>query len=159
MAAESNSKPTTLNVTAISAKNGASTIECWQLASPFKSSSQPGVSGASFAQLGKAGGVSYALIPAKFDGGLHNAPAVQYVAFLAGEAVVSTPESQQSAIIKGGKDGLIIAADTKDVSRLGHDTKYPSGEQTIGIQIPTVDGKVPPHTVLYSGPCRKRDEP
>ncbi|KAL8699040.1 MAG: hypothetical protein Q9224_001589, partial [Gallowayella concinna] len=71
-----NSKPSTLNVTAISAKNGASTIECWQLASPFKSSAQPGVSGASFAQLGKAGAVSYALIPAKFDGGLHNAPAV-----------------------------------------------------------------------------------
>lgn len=74
---QSGSNPPTLNVTAISARNGASTIECWQLANPFKASTAAGVSGASFAQLGKAGPVSYALIPARFDGGLHNAPAVQ----------------------------------------------------------------------------------
>ena len=67
----------TLNVTAISAANGASTIECWQLAAPFITSSTAGVSGAAFAQLGKAGNTSYAIIPAKFQGGLHNAPVVQ----------------------------------------------------------------------------------
>ena len=72
-------QPPYLNLTAISAKNGVSTIECWQLAAPFITSSEAGVSGASFAQLGKAGNTSYALIPAKFDGGLHNAPTVQSV--------------------------------------------------------------------------------
>lgn len=81
------------------------------------------------------------------------------MAFIAGEAVVSVPESGQSATIKGGKDGLIIAADTADVSRKGHDTKYPSEQETIGIQIPTADGKAPAHTVLYPGPCKKRDSP
>ena len=49
------SVPKTLNITAISATNGASTIECWQLAAPFVTSSTAGVSGAAFAQLGKAG--------------------------------------------------------------------------------------------------------
>ncbi|KAI4270963.1 MAG: hypothetical protein L6R38_006966 [Xanthoria sp. 2 TBL-2021] len=148
-------KPRYLNVTAISAKNGASTIECWRLAAPFKASSEAGVSGASFAQLGKAGSASYALIPAKFGGGLYNAPTVQYVAFLSGTAVVSVPDSRRSVTIKGGRDGLIIAVDTADVSKLGYNTKYPSEEQTIGIQIPTADGKVPAHTVLYLGPCKK----
>ncbi|KAL8723925.1 MAG: hypothetical protein Q9181_007078 [Wetmoreana brouardii] len=148
-----------LNITAISAEDGASTIECWQLNAPFRASNEAGVSGVSFAQLGKAGNASYAVIPPEFNGGLHNAPAVQYVAFIAGEAVLSVPESGQSASIKGGKDGLIIAADTADVSRKGHDTYYPSGEETIGIQIPTADGDVPAHTVLYSGPCKKRDSP
>ncbi|KAL8652969.1 MAG: hypothetical protein Q9226_004035, partial [Calogaya cf. arnoldii] len=143
----SHSKPPYPNITAISAKNGASTIECWRLAAPFKSSTEAGVSGASFAQLGKAGSTSYALIPAKFDGGLHNAPIVQYVAFLSGTAVVSVPD-QPPVTIKGGKDGLIIAADTAAVSKQGHDTKYPSDEETTAIQIPTADGKVPPHTVL-----------
>ncbi|KAL8947388.1 MAG: hypothetical protein Q9222_006327 [Ikaeria aurantiellina] len=152
------SAPTRLNVTAISAKNGTSTIECWQLSNPFKASADAGVAGASFAQLGKAGNTSYALIPPKFDGGLHNAPTVQYVAFLSGEAVVSVPESGQSATITGGRDGLIIAADTADVSAKGHDTKYPSEEQTVGIQIPTANGKVPEHTVLYPGPCKRRDQ-
>lgn len=76
---QSNSTPTTLNVTAISAKDGASTIECWQLAAPFKTSAEAGVSGAAIAQLGKAGSASYVVLPPKFNGGLHNAPAVQYV--------------------------------------------------------------------------------
>lgn len=75
----SHSKPPYLNVTAISAKNGASTIECWRLAAPFRASSEAGVSGASLAQLGKAGNTSYTLIPPKFDGGLHNAPTIQSV--------------------------------------------------------------------------------
>lgn len=69
--------PSSLNITAISAKNGASNIECWQLSSPFVKSSQAGVSGAALTQLGQTGNTSYAIIPAQFDGGLHHAPAVQ----------------------------------------------------------------------------------
>lgn len=61
--------PKTLIITAISAKNGASTIECWKLAAPFVVSSQAGVTGAAFAQLGSTGNTSYAVIPAKYDGG------------------------------------------------------------------------------------------
>ena len=79
MATNPSPKPRYLNLTAISAKNGASTIECWRLASPFKTASDAGVSGASLAQLGKTGSTSYTLIPARFDGGLHNAPTVQSV--------------------------------------------------------------------------------
>ncbi|KAI4088340.1 MAG: hypothetical protein LQ348_005228 [Seirophora lacunosa] len=143
--------PANLTVTAISAKNGVSTIERWQLESPFSTSSEAGVSGVSFAQLGKAGNASYAVIPPHFNGGLHNAPAMQYVVFLSGEAVISVPETGQSATIKGGKDGLIIVADTKDVSRLGHVTTYPTGEETTALQIPFADGKVPEHVVLEDG--------
>lgn len=69
--------PSSLNITAISAKNGASNIECWQLSSPFVTSSEAGVSGAALVQLGQTGNTSYAIIPAHFDGGLHHAPAVQ----------------------------------------------------------------------------------
>lgn len=66
-----------LNITTISAANGESTIECWQLASPFTTSSTPGTSGTAVTSLGQAGNVSYIKIPPHFDGGLHNAPAVQ----------------------------------------------------------------------------------
>lgn len=69
--------PENLRITAISASNGASTIECWRLAAPSIVSSQAGVAGAAFAQFGKAGNVSYGIIPAKYDGGLHNGPANQ----------------------------------------------------------------------------------
>lgn len=65
--------------------------------------------------------------------------------------MISVPETGQSATIKGGKDGLIIVADTKDVSRLGHVTTYPTGEETTALQIPFADGKVPEHVVLEDG--------
>lgn len=63
-----------LNVTALGAANGASTLECWQLESPFSISSQAGTAGSASLNLGDAANLTYAVIPAGFDGGLHNAP-------------------------------------------------------------------------------------
>ena len=77
MAAPLTQAPTYLNITAISTSDDASVLECWQLSSPFVTSSDPGVAGAAFAQLGDGGAASYAIIPADFDGGMHNAPVVQ----------------------------------------------------------------------------------
>ncbi|KAL9125698.1 MAG: hypothetical protein Q9217_005143 [Psora testacea] len=145
--------PKNLKLTAISAKDGASTIECWQLSAPFGSSSQAGTVGAVFTRLGDTGNTSYTILPPKFDGGLHTAPAVQYVAFTAGKAVLSLPNSPETATIQGGRNGLIFAADTADVSKQGHITKYPGKKETIALQIPTVNGEIPAHTVLHTGPC------
>lgn len=91
------------------------------------------------------------MIPPHFDGGVHCAPAVQYVAFLAGEAVISIPGTGQSVRVEGGRGGLILAADTKDVSAEGHRTVYPGGEETVAISIPIRDGRVPEHVVLEEG--------
>ena len=71
--------PSRLNITAISAANGRSTLECWQLSAPFVQSTQAGTSGAAIAQLGETGATSYTILPPQFDGGFHNAPAVQCV--------------------------------------------------------------------------------
>ena len=70
--------PENLKLTAISAKDGVSTIECWQLSTPFMASSEAGTVGAFFMKLGATGNTSYSILDAEFDGGLHNAPAVQY---------------------------------------------------------------------------------
>ncbi|KAI4201283.1 MAG: hypothetical protein LQ350_003320 [Teloschistes chrysophthalmus] len=149
-----------LNITAISAKNGVSTIECWVLDAPPVIASEAGIAGAAFTQLGKAGNLSYAVIPPRFDDGFHNAPVAQYVAFTSGEAIISVPGSDEKAFIKGGKYGLIFAADTASVSKKGHATQYPSDQETTAFQIPTADGEIPPHTVLHPGPCRQlRFEP
>ena len=67
-----------LNLTAIAAANGESTLECWQLG-PFASSSVPGTAGALNLFLGDMSNATYTVIPPRFDGGLHTAPAVQYV--------------------------------------------------------------------------------
>lgn len=63
-----------LNITAIGAANDASTLECWQMDAPFESSATPGVSGSATALIGTAENITYTVLPAAFDGGLHNAP-------------------------------------------------------------------------------------
>ena len=83
--------PSRLNITTIGAANGKSTLECWQLSAPLVTSSQPGTAGAAIAQLGETGATSYTLLPPQYDGGLHNAPAVQYVSIRSCRSLVSAP--------------------------------------------------------------------
>lgn len=83
--------PSRLNITTIGAAKGKSTLECWQLSAPLMQSSQPGTSGAAIAQLGETGATSYTLLPPQYDGGLHNAPAVQYVSLRFCRSLVYAP--------------------------------------------------------------------
>ncbi len=76
---------------------------------------------------------------------------------MAGEAVVSLPNSTQTATIQGGRYGLILAADTANASKLGHITKYPSMKETVAIQIPTANNEIPSHSVLHEGACRHEE--
>lgn len=70
---------THLNITAIGAANGRSTIECWQITRPFDISTDPGTAGTMSQQLGDLTNLTLTILPPKFDGGLHNAPFVQCV--------------------------------------------------------------------------------
>ncbi|XXH05718.1 hypothetical protein Hte_012154 [Hypoxylon texense] len=127
-----------LNVTAIGARDGSSTLECWQMDSPFDTSSQPGTSGTAMAMLS----------------GVSNL----WVMFTAGLAYITLPnDANTSALVPGGQFGLIFAADTRDVTPDGHRTQYPGVTETIALQIPTRDGKVPAHSVVHMGPCTAGD--
>lgn len=81
----------------------------------------------------------------------------RFVLFISGLAHVTLPNTTvsptTSAWIQGGKYGLIIAADTSGVSKYGHATAYPSDADTVALQVPFRDGKIPDHMVLYDGPC------
>lgn len=78
--------------------------------------------------------------------------------FTTGLAYITLPsDGNVSALVPGGQFGLIFAADTKDVTPEGHRTQYPGITETIALQIPTKDGKVPPHSVLHTGPCIAND--
>lgn len=76
--------------------------------------------------------------------------------FLSGLAHVTLPypastnASKDEAWILGGPDSLLVA---NDVLGTGHITTYPSDEKTIGLQIPFAGGLIPPHRILYEGPC------
>ncbi|KAJ5123668.1 hypothetical protein N7448_009765 [Penicillium atrosanguineum] len=145
----------TLNVTVLGAQNNISTLECWALLSGFKHSSEAGTAGSESLNLGKLGGDStYTILPAGFNGGRHNAPALQWVIFLSGLAHITLPNSTAEAWVAGGKNGAILALDTADVSAFGHYTTYPSKEQTITLEIPLGNEGIPAHTVLHGGPCK-----
>ncbi|KAK7698061.1 hypothetical protein SLS64_012939 [Diaporthe eres] len=146
------------NITALGAANNASTLECWQMDTPFAISTQQGTAGSAQLQLGNTSTISYSVLPAQFDAGVHNAPANQWVIFLSGLAYISLPEDETTSVyVSGGQFGLIFAADTSDVSATGHATSYPGTTETIAIQIPTEDGEIPDHSILHPGPCTAND--
>ena len=71
--------------------------------------------------------------------------------FLSGVAHVTLPSSTDDAYLVGGADGVIIAIDT---TGSGHNTSYPSNQETRALQIPFTHGIIPPHVVVHSGPCK-----
>ncbi|KAI1077723.1 hypothetical protein F5B20DRAFT_551140 [Whalleya microplaca] len=145
---------TSLNVTAIAGVGGRSVLQCWQMRTPFAISTDAGTAGVARADLSDVRDLAYLILPSNYDGGLHTAPAKQWVAFVSGLAHLSLPDDPEaSAYVLGGDFGLIFAADTADVSQQGHITRYPGNTETIALQIPTRNGTVPPHNVLHAGPC------
>ncbi|KAL8326659.1 hypothetical protein RB597_003121 [Gaeumannomyces tritici] len=147
--------PPPLNITAISAASNASTLECWQFG-PLPAASAPGVSGAAALLLlgGAASSVSYTVLP--------DAPRLQLVVFLWGLARITLPSSSAdgndtaaSFDVRGGRNGIIVAADTRDVSGLGHTTDYPGDEPTVVLQMPIATGRLGfgRYSVLHEGPC------
>lgn len=154
-AAQLSSNVTTpsLNLTAISTSNGTSIFECWRLPN-FYSSSGAGTFGALNLFLGNLDNATYTVIPPRFDGGIHNAPAPQFVAFLSGLVHITLPNSTADAWVQGGKHGLIIAGDSAECSTYGHISTYPSDADTVTLQIPFEGGYFPTHSVLYEGPCQ-----
>jgi hypothetical protein len=70
---------------------------------------------------------------------------------LLGTAKVTVPEREQEMIISAGKNSILIAVDTPDLSELGHISDFL--EETVLLQIPFAGGVVPDHTVLYQEAC------
>lgn len=120
-------------------------------------SSTAGTSGASTFAFNNTAESIYTVIPPRFNGATHNAPAPQLVAFFSGLAHVTLPvptsanSSQNEAWILGGADGLIIAVDIRGT---GHITTYPSDQTTVSLQIPFgSEEAIPAYRVLSQGPC------
>ncbi|KAI1261136.1 hypothetical protein F5Y18DRAFT_210290 [Xylariaceae sp. FL1019] len=145
---------TSLNITSIAGVGNHSEIQCWQMETPFTISTDAGTNGVARLDLSDADNISYLVLPSEYNGGLHNAPAVQWVAFISGLAHITLPDDPTaSAYVIGGAFGLIFAADTADVSKQGHITRYPGVIETVALQIPTKNNFIPQHAVLHSGAC------
>lgn len=68
------------------------------------------------------------------------------------------PNGTDEAWIQGGKNGLIFAEDTADISTFGHGTAYPSADETVALSLPTVGNVVPDHIVLHKGACESSEQ-
>ena len=66
-----------LNVTAIGAQHGTSTLECWEVDSPLYESGDPTTAGTSVFHLGNVSTLSWSVAPPGEYVGPHNAPSHQ----------------------------------------------------------------------------------
>jgi hypothetical protein len=144
--------PKLFNVTALGAKDGKTTIECWQLANPFLTSSQIGTPGAAQTQLSPSLlNMSYTVVPAGYTPGLHNVPAVQWGLWITGGIHITLPNSTEYVNFTAGQNAFILVTDTPERSALGHDTYFL--KETVLIQIPIKDDVIPEHKSLHMGGC------
>lgn len=165
------SQATSFNITAISAANNAARLECWQLAAP------PVIGrGAVNFDLGDFDGAFVGIIPPNTTTGtINNAAQIQYSTspmvnlvmltqfrryslIMSGLAHISTPDSGLPAHLNdvwlsGGRHGMLIAADLKEIAEKGHITEFPSQDRTLIAQFPVAGNKAPEHQVLHVGPC------
>ncbi|KAI0518505.1 hypothetical protein F5B22DRAFT_599438 [Xylaria bambusicola] len=150
------SAATSLNFTAISTRDNTSHFECWQLSTPFEHSNQLGIAGTAAVVLGDVTNMTYNVIPAGYDSGLHTVPSNQWAIVLNGVAVVELADNSSiSVTTNAGESGVLFFEDTATVSRRGHGSFYPGITETIFLQIPTKDGMVPEHRVLSNdAPCK-----
>ncbi|ETS76209.1 hypothetical protein PFICI_11596 [Pestalotiopsis fici W106-1] len=146
---------TTLNVTAINAHDGKSHFECWSLSAPFFSSSQAGIVGTQATQLGDVTNMTYGVISPGYDAQFHTAPYPQWVVVLNGLFTITLPDnSSDSLTLTTGESGLLFAMDTPDISKRGHGNYIYGPAESIFLQIPTPNGSIPEHELIYSDkPC------
>ncbi|GAB7337365.1 hypothetical protein MBLNU457_g2713t1 [Dothideomycetes sp. NU457] len=150
---------TAFNITAISAANNASRLECWQL------DATPTVGrGAVNFDLGNFTNSFVGIIPPNTTTGtIGNAATVQYSLVMAGLVHITTPHSGlpdelNEAWIFGGRYGWLIAADLKELAAQGHITTFPGLQRTIIAQFPVANNTPPAHSVLHEGPCQMFDQ-
>ncbi|KAK7937177.1 uncharacterized protein PG986_014045 [Apiospora aurea] len=118
-----------LNITAVTAANRKSALECWQLDAPFIASKTAGISGSAIAKLGAVDNVNFSVIPPNFVS--HNATTSKnsrrpqpdrWVMITAGLAHMTIPgDGSDGVYIQGGQFGLLFAADTAGLGE-GHYT-------------------------------------
>ncbi|OCK74149.1 hypothetical protein K432DRAFT_311306, partial [Lepidopterella palustris CBS 459.81] len=131
--------------------NNNSAFECWQLYNPFKTALIPGIIDTASTTIGNFTNIAYTILPARFNGGIHNAPVPQIAHFVSGLAHVTLPHnSSTEAWVLGDVGGLLLAFDTKGT---GHITTYPSDQTTVAIAMPFAGGQITEHVVIGKGPC------
>ncbi|KAF2095215.1 hypothetical protein NA57DRAFT_59954 [Rhizodiscina lignyota] len=134
-----------------------SAFQCWEFKAPLNVSAGAGTVGAETFTFFDLANLTYTHIPPRFAGGVHNSPAPQIVMILSGLAQVTLPHGSETLwAIGGGTNGLFFAVDSVGT---GHNTTYPSDEESNLIQIPFSGGmkSIPPHKVLHEGPCDEKN--
>ncbi|KAJ6438362.1 small secreted protein [Purpureocillium lavendulum] len=156
--AEPDGARSSLNVTALSAADGESTLECWQLDARFQPPpSETGTEGPQSVFLGDVSNGTYSIIPGGLDTGLHHPPAKQFVLFFDGVVEISLPTRPEKVVIRGGQNGLMLQVDTADVSHQGHRIKSLGSRRVSSLRLPLRPGTDVGYQVLYSGPCRESE--
>ncbi|KAI9830192.1 MAG: hypothetical protein M1826_004994 [Phylliscum demangeonii] len=82
-----------------------------------------------------------------FDAGIQRSH-VQYIAVLDGLVHITIPNSTQELWLGPGQTPLFLATDTILISDNGHDTIFPTRQQTTSLQIQPAGDSVPPCRAL-----------
>ena len=139
-----------LRLTAVTTdlKNTDARFECWQFNKPFQQYPTVGKAIA----LADLSNITYVILPPRSREGLHHPPAPMLFVLVSGMARVTLPSTND-------KEGIFISQDqnqvivANDIRGLGHNTEYPLDMETVALQLPFQDGRLPDYRMLHTGAC------
>lgn len=77
----------------------------------------------------------------------------RWAVVLQGIAVLTLPNNNSTKVVLES-GSLVFFSDTAEASREGHGCYYPGATESVFLQIPTEDDKIPDHYVVFDdGPC------
>ncbi|KAK2612546.1 hypothetical protein QQS21_001484 [Conoideocrella luteorostrata] len=139
--------PSHLRLSAVvSGRDGKAAFECWQFENPFVK--YPTVGQAT--DLAQLSNVTYVVLPAGSNEGIHKPPHPMLFVLLTGTAHLTLPSTGETLHLEAGENGLIVA---NDMDGEGHISEYPAKHPSIALQLPFEGGQVPKHKIVRDGPC------
>ena len=70
-----------------------------------------------------------------------------------GASTISWPVSSADFVFQQRENQCVGAFIAVDTTGTGHNTSYPSNQETRALQIPFTNGIIPPHVVVADGAC------
>ncbi|KAI6618772.1 hypothetical protein MCOR14_010547 [Pyricularia oryzae] len=135
-----------LNVTAIGALNGASTIKCWKMDSPIDAKGN--------LNLGNVQNITWSVVPPGKSERPHNALYNLWLFLLKGIFYFTFPGNDSTdAYLTAGEFGLLFAANTADVNVTGHFSALLGNTETVFARMATEGGGLPNYRTVHMGAC------
>ncbi|KAI1171164.1 hypothetical protein F4777DRAFT_566329 [Nemania sp. FL0916] len=147
--------PLYFNATAVSSANGQSRFECWQFANELVYTTDTAINKISATNImGDATNITYNVVPSGLNTQVFTSAVNEWLVILHGVVRISGADDKSLGFLSAGGEAAMAFLTAGTPGEQGYSIWFPGPTEATLLQIPTADGAVPQHKILYdNGPC------